>query len=435
MTQNAQRIPRSAAILIATRGLSSIGTTLTSFGLDVWVFRRTGSYGTFALLAVLTSLPVLLFAPFAGMLTDRIDKKKLLIAADLVSASGVALALILYLTDALSVTVVALTTVLLSSASELRWSSMSAMFSRVLPRELLGRVSGIQQAIRGVNVMLGPLLGAIGLDLLGLPTLLGLDVLTYALSMAAWLAVRVDTRSDSRAPGEPKPSFLEEFTYGFRWVWRQPGLRRLLMFFMIVNIGVSIFTAAFSPYLLSFADNRMLAASLGVLGAGAFLCGVYIGKRSSAIGSHESNIVMGTLLFGLGMFLWGVCRHPALLLPVAFFIGVMETVIMSASQTAWQLHVPANIQGKVFAVRTVTAFGLAPLALLCSVPLADRVFRPMLTQAGAFASTTWGAAPTGPLGMMVSMLGLSVAACAGVLQFSGGLRLAPDTIAAEAKGS
>ena len=50
---------------------------------------------------------------------------------------------------------------------------------------------------------------------------------------------------------------------------------------------------------------------------------------------------------------------PVLLLPLAFVIGVLETVIMSASNTAWQVHVPAEIQGKVFAVRTVTAFGLA----------------------------------------------------------------------------
>ena len=435
MTQNAQRIPRSAAILIATRGLSSIGTTLTSFGLDVWVFRRTGSYGTFALLAVLTSLPVLLFAPFAGMLTDRIDKKKLLIAADLVSALAVTFALVLYLSDALSVTAIAGTTVLLSVSSELRWSSTSAMFSQILPRELLGRVSGIQQAFRGLNVMLGPLLGVIGLDLFGLPTLLGVDVMTYALSMAAWLAIRVDARSDTRAPGARASSFLEEFTYGFRWVWRQPGMRRLLVFFMIVNIGVSIFTAAFSPYLLSFSSNRTLGMSLGLLGAGAFLSGAYLGKRRFSADRHESNIVSGTLLFGLGMFLWGICRQPALLFPISFIIGVLETVIMSASQAAWQLHVPANIQGKVFAVRTVTAFGLAPLALLCSVPLADRVFRPMLTQAGAFASTMWGTAPTGPLGMMVSVLGLGVAGCACTLQFRGGLCLVSDAIATEAKGS
>ena len=237
MTQSAQRIPTSAVILITTRGLSGIGSTLTSFGLDVWVYQMTGSYSTFVMLAILTSLPVLLFAPFAGVLTDRFDKKTLLITADLVSCVAVAMSLIMYLSGTLSVPTVACTVLLLAVASELRWSSMSVMFSQLLPKELLGRVNGIQQAFRGINVMLGPLLGAVGINLLGLSVLLSVNLLTYALSLAAWFIVRVNTRSSPSYAGQAPSGFLEELTYGFRWVWQQPGLRRLLMFFMIVNIG------------------------------------------------------------------------------------------------------------------------------------------------------------------------------------------------------
>ncbi len=431
MTQSAQRIPTSAVILITTRGLSGIGSTLTSFGLDVWVYQMTGSYSTFVMLAILTSLPVLLFAPFAGVLTDRFDKKTLLITADLVSCVAVAMSLIMYLSGTLSVPTVACTVLLLAVASELRWSSMSVMFSQLLPKELLGRVNGIQQAFRGINVMLGPLLGAVGINLLGLSVLLSVNLLTYALSLAAWFIVRVNTRSSPSYAGQAPSGFLEELTYGFRWVWQQPGLRRLLMFFMIVNIGVSIFTTAFSPYILSFSSNTTLGASLGVLGGGAFLSGLWLSKRYPASMTNEGGILIGTLLFGLAMCLWGMLRQPVLLLPLAFVIGVLETVIMSASNTAWQVHVPAEIQGKVFAVRTVTAFGLAPLALLCSVPLAERVFHPLLEQSGPVATTVWGAAPVGPLGMMISVLGVGVAACAIGLRLRGGLQLAP--IASDAK--
>lgn len=424
MTQSVQRIPTFAVILITTRGLSSIGSTLTSFGLNVWVYQMTGSYSTFVMLAILTSLPVLLFAPFAGVLTDRFDKKKLLIATDLVSAIAVAMALVLYLAGSLNVPAIACTVLLLAVASELRWSSMSAMFSQLLPKDQLGRVNGIQQAFRGINLMFGPILGAVGINLLGLSVLLGVDLLTYALSLAAWFLVRVNTRTSPWNAGQAPMGFLEELTYGFRWVWRQPGLRRLLLFFMVVNIGLSIFSTAFSPYVLSFSGSTTLGASLGVLGGGAFLAGLWLSKRYSASTTHEGAIVTGTLLFGLCMCLWGVLRQPLLLLPLAFVIGVLQTVIMTASNTAWQVYVPVENQGKVFAVRTVTAFGLTPLALLFSVPLSERVFHPLLEQSGQVATTVWGAAPAGPLGMMVSVLGVGVAACAIGLRFSGGLQLA-----------
>lgn len=426
MNDNTRRLPASVVALITTRGFSSIGSTLTTFGLDVWVYRETGSYAVFAMLAVLAYLPVLLFAPLAGVLTDRLDKKMLLIGADVVSGAAVLLALALYVVEALSVPLVAATILLLAVASEMRWSAMSVLLSLVVPKDQLGRVNGVQQAFRGINVMLGPLLGAVGLDMFGLPVLLGFNVAAYVLSVAVFLLIRVDARPEPQVPGESQPRFRDELTFGFRWVWRQRGLRRLLAFFMVVNIGVSVFTVAFTPYLLSFADNTMLGALLGLLGAGGFLSGMYLGKSRRKGEDHESRIVWGTLAFGLGMVLWGICRQPALLLPIAFFIGVLETVIMASSQTAWQVHVPDEIQGKVFAVRTVLAYGLAPLAILGSVPLANLVFHPLLEHAGAATSAVWGAAPAAPLGMMVSSLGFGVAVCSLLLWTAGGLRLTQD---------
>lgn len=427
MNSNTQRLPASVVMLIVTRGFCSIGSTLTTFGLDVWVYRETGSYAVFAMLAVLAYLPVLLFAPFAGVLTDRLDKKKLLIGADVVSGAAVLLALALYLVEALSIPIVAATILLLAVASEMRWSAMSVLLSRVVPKDQLGRVNGVQQAFRGINVMLGPLLGAVGLDMLGLPALLGFDLAAYVLSVAVFLFIRVDTRPELQLPGEPQPRFRDELTFGFRWVWRQRGLRRLLAFFMIVNIGVSVFTVSFTPYLLSFTNNTMLGALLALLGAGGFLSGMYLGKSRRKDEDHESRIVWGTLLSGLSMVLWGLCREPALLLPIAFFVGVLETLVMASSQTVWQLHVPENIQGKVFAVRTVLAYGLTPLAILGSVPLANLIFHPLFAHAGATTSTIWGAAPAAPLGMMISLLGFGVAACSLLLWTAGGLRLTQDT--------
>lgn len=425
VSQSTHRIPAPAAVLIGTRGLCSIGATLVTFGLNVWVFRQTGSYDAFALLTVLGTLPALFFAPLTGMITDRFDKKRLLIAADLLSSMAVALAMGLYITGDLSMASIAAVTVMLGLASQLRWLSMGALISHIVPKEVLGRANGIQQTFYGVNVMLGPVMGAVGLDLLGLSALFFANLVTYLLSLCSWQLIRVDTRPAAAVPRTDASGFFKELAFGFRWVWHRPGLRRLLTFFMIVNIGVSIFTAAFTPYLLSFSSNQTLAISLGVLGAGALVAGIYLGRRGTSGSQAEASILSGTLFFGLGMFFWGIWRQPALLVPIAFFIGALQTVIMASSQTAWQVHVPREIQGKVFSVRIVTAYGLTPLAILLSVPLADGVFLPLLEQSGTVAASIWGTSPTGPLGMMVSVLGLGVAGCAAVLQMQGGLRLSP----------
>jgi MFS family permease len=420
----AKSLPQVALLLVITRGLSSIGTTLTTFGLNVWIYRQTGSYTVFATMAVFAMLPVLLFAPFAGVLTDRFDKRKLLIAADVVSGVVVMAVLALYLLGGLGVPSVAVAILLLAMAGELRWSSMSALFSQVVPREQLNRINGIQQSFRGINVMLGPLLGAVGLDLVGLPLLLGIDVVTYALSVAAIYVIDVSTCSLKHHASTVPDGFLSELTFGFKWVWQRPGLRRLLLFFMVVNVGLSIFTATFTPYVLSIASNHVLGICLGTLGGGAFFAGMYLARRKSMSQRFDLHIVLGALTFGATAIVWGISRHPVALILSALLIGMVESVVMAASQTTWQKNVPAAIQGKVFAVRTVVAFGFTPLAILGSIPLASTVFEPMLRQNNSVASVIWGTAPTGSLGMMVSFLGFGIASFAGLIQLTGGLRLA-----------
>lgn len=416
------RLPRPALILVCTRGISSIGTTLTAFGLDVWVFQKTGSYATFALLAVLATLPSLVFAPFSGLLTDRLDKKTLLMACELISGLAVAFALMLHWTDALSVPAVAAVILVLALASELRWSAVSATFAMVVPRAILGRINGIQQIFRGTNVMLGPVLGAVGLQLLGLSSLLGLDLLTYVISVLGLLSIAVPAPAATPAASDAPPGFWSELTYGFRWVFQQPGLRRLLLFFMVVNIGISVFTVTCAPYLLSFSSSNVLGFVLGLQGAGAFLAGMVLARRRGSPWNHEAAITSAAAAFGVGMIAWGISRQPVVSMAIAFAFGVLESIIMASSQTAWQTQVPGHIQGRVFAVRTMVSFGLAPLSMLVSIPLSSKVFSPLLDGHG-WLSAVWGAGAAGTTGLLVSVLGALVFLAAAALIARGGLRL------------
>ena len=418
-------MPRQAWTLVASRGVSTLGSTLTSYGLDVWVYRETGSYQVFAMLAVLTALPSLLFAPFAGYLSDRLDKRRVLLACDLSSMLAVAVAFVAYRAGQLQVPVVAGVVLVLALATEMRWSSLGPLVSMLVSREHLGRMNGMQQAFRGATVMLGPVLGAVGLDLLGLPLLLGLDTVSYVVAIAGLIGVSVPPRAKSEATFVFR-NFWDELTYGFRWVFERPPLRTLLLFFMTLNIGISIFTATFTPYVLSRASAPLLGLGLGLQGAGMFFTGMLLvrHRRKGGTANHERRVVLGSLAFGVCMVAWGLSRHGAALCAVALALGAMTSLVMASSQTIWQSHVPVQIQGKVFAVRTVLSFGLAPLSILLSVPLAATVFRPLLLRSD-LAVAIWGAGEAAALGLMVSSLGAAVAACAIGLLLRGGLRLEP----------
>jgi len=354
-------------------------------------------------------------------MADRWNKKSLLLACDISSMFVVTVALALHHAGSLSVPFIAITILVLALASELRWSVLGATISVVVPKEHLGRMNGLQQSFRGITVMLGPVLGAVGFDALGLSLLLALDVLSYVVGIGGLLAITIGS---TQHKGDDTPAFLSfwhELTYGFRWVFRHPSLRRLLIFFMIINLGVSTFTVTFTPYVLSFASNKSLGVGLGLQGAGSFLSGLILASRRKQV-AQDAGIIWGAAGFGMCMFVWGISREIAIVWCVAFVLGVFVTIIAASSQTIWQTHVPVQIQGKVFAVRTVLSYGLAPVSILATVPLASTVFAPLLS-ASSGLRTVWGASLSGALGLMVSMFGVGVVASSVALIATGGLRL------------
>jgi MFS transporter, DHA3 family, macrolide efflux protein len=421
MTQTEETLPGQAVRLVVTRGISGLGSSLTAFGLDVWVFQRTGSYEIFAYLAILAMLPNLLLAPFAGMLVDRCDKRKLLMACEYIPLAALLWAFWQLQQDALDVMGVAFTVLALSLAGAVRWNVMGVAISVLAPSAVRGRLNALQQAFMGVSMMLGPALGAGGLAMFGLKGLLIIDAATCLIAGIALLTIRHQgLNKPSTSPAE-FGGFWREVTFGVRWVFRHPGLRRLLVFFMAFNLGVSVFSVVFTPYVLTFASSQVLGWGLALQGSGAFLLGLALSRRSS---KHrpEVNVLMGALMYGALMVVWGVSKHTVVVLALAFMAGALTTLIMSSSQTIWQANVPVEVQGKVFSARMMLSFSTGPIAILASVPVSEHVFAPMLARL-PLASELWGSAPGGAIAMMVSALGLAIVLGCVALLARGGLRV------------
>jgi hypothetical protein len=69
-----------------------------------------------------------------------------------------------------------------------------------------------------------------------------------------------------------------------------------------------------------------------------------------------------------------------------FFIPISAAL----SQVVWQTKIPADVQGRVFAIRGMIAFSIMPISNLLAGPLADKVFEPMMMESGALANTFVG---------------------------------------------
>ena len=424
-SQAALAVPPRVMALVTTRGLSGFGSAMTTFALNVWAFRTTHSYFVFAILSMLWTLPNLLVLPFAGPLIDRGDKKRLLAACEAATFAAAAFVLARALSGGLDVTTVTVAVAILSTASAIRWALMGVIISLLVPREALGRVNGLQQSLAGASDVLAPSVGAALLQAIGMTTVVWVDLATTLIALFALSLIDSQMLRTCASGGREFLGFWRNAAFGWLWIARRPELRRLLLFVTGYNVAGAVFTVTFLPYLLSFASDGAAARALACEGAGAFVAGLLLTRRR-AVGTAaapERRVLACAFGFGLLLGAWGLLRSDGAGLLVGVSAGLLTSTLIASLQTVWQQHVPAEVQGRVFATRRAVSFVLVPIAMLASVPAAEYLFASALTWPALGAS--WGTGSVGALGLLLSTCGTVLAIACAWRAWRGGLDIIP----------
>lgn len=404
------QVPRIATTLICTRGVSTLGGTMLSFGLDVWVYGKTGSYGIFAVMILLNFMPGLLLAPFIGMIVDRFNKRSVLVACEVLSIGTAMLGSWAYSQGRLEIWSCGAIVLSLALAGSFRWAALGVTVSMLVPRPALGRANGLQQAFQGFSDSAGPILGAAALSLLGLGGLLVVSFLADLVALIGVLRVPPAKLAVTTAVKPLHSTFLADATFGLRWILKHNMLRRLLAFVACRNLLSSVYIATFTPFLLNQASQSVLSVSWGLYGLGSCLMGAMLAS-TRFVRQSIAHVILGSSILGIVMILWGTVRNPVLFSVLAFIAGSQSSLVMSSLQTIWQSTVPTDIQGRVFATRQAISLMLTPVGIIASIPLATQVFQPLVTaQPGSFQVWT---GPGANIGLMVSAIGLVlIAGCA-----------------------
>ena len=138
--------------------ISSFGSGLTSFGLGVWIYLKTGSTSLFAINLLAFTLPSILFSPFLGALVDRWDRRKIMILNDCGSAITTLLILILLLTGKLQVWHIYISSFLNAGFGTFQWMAYSASTTMLVPKKHLGRAAGMIQIGDSLSMLFSPVL-------------------------------------------------------------------------------------------------------------------------------------------------------------------------------------------------------------------------------------------------------------------------------------
>lgn len=387
--------------------VSLVGSSLTGFGLGVWVYQGTGSVTQFAFITVCAALPGVLISPFAGALVDRWNHRLTMILSDTGAGLSTLVVVLLLVSGRLEVWHIYVATGVSSILSAFQWPAYIAATTLLVPKKHLGRASGMLQMARGLAQIVAPVTAGFLIGVIDLKGIVLIDLVTFFVALATLLVVRFPKAASVVERQGKGGSLLEEVVEGWHYIAVRPGFIGLLLFFAAGNFLVGIVQVLVTPLVLTVASAALLGAILTSGGVGMLVGSVAM----SVWGGPQrrmNGVIGGMLLSGLSILLSGIVTSHIVICVVVFFILLGMPVINGCTQVIFQDKVAVHMQGRVFALTGAISGIALPLAYGVAGPMADYVFEPLMSASGLFAGSVgefMGVGPGSGIRLMFVVLG------------------------------
>ena len=370
--------------------VSMIGSGLIGFALAVWIFEQTGQATSFALTGLFAILPRVLLSPVAGALTDRWNRKKIMLISDSLSGVVTLVTAILLLTGRMEVWAVYLISFMGSIFASFQQPAYTASIVMLVPKDQLTRANSMVQMGQAIESILTPLLAGILFTTVGMQVIILIDVVTYFVAILTLVLVQIPQPERPVDDLDEKISVYKDVVFGWRYLAERRGLLGLLFYFAVVNFMANISSAMIGPLVLSFGSATSLGAAQTMMGfgmlAGSISMSIWGGPKKRMIPAVIGFIALASTGFWVAGWQPSLIHVGAGLFILLFFIPFAS----GPASAIFSRKVAPEVQGRVFATRSMISLSMMPLAYILSGVLADRVFNPWLVEGGALADTFVG---------------------------------------------
>ncbi len=357
--------------------VSIIGTSLTWFGLSVWVYLETGSVTQLSMMMLAANAPRILLSPIAGVVVDRVDRRVVMIAADSLAGLGTVVIAIAFFTDSISFPLLVTVAAVIAVFEAFHWPAYQAATTLLVPKDRFSQASGMIQMSEAAGQLLAPVLGASMVAVGGVGGLIAVDVITFLFAVAMLALVRFPNVPQTAQGIASRGSVLQESAFGFRYIWRKRPLLYLLAVFAGINLMLGGIGPILIAYLLSFSSEAAMGTVFSV-GATGMLVGSIVASARKVNTGRVARILGATMILGAMMVFIASSRNVFLIVG-SLWLGMFVVPYASAmSQSLWMAKVEPDVQGKVFAARAMIAQATNPVALLFIGAIADGIFVPLM---------------------------------------------------------
>ena len=397
-------------ILWSTQSLSQLGSAMTNFALTLWLYQKTGSALQTALLSICSYAPYVIMSIFAGTLSDRWDKKKVMLICDTFAACCSLFVLVLLKTDRLMPMHMYVLNAVNGLMNTLQQPASDVSMTLITPKKHYQKTSGLRSFSNSLVTILNPVLATALFAFAGMEAVIYTDLATFG---AAFLALLLFVRIPGikREAKTKRTHFFTEAKAGLSYLRSHSLILVLILFLASVNLVASAFDAVLPAFVLPRKNGGE-----GVLGIVTSCAGIAMLSGSLITillppPKDRIRVIYLTMLFSLSTenFLLAFTGSP-IWWCLGQIIGWMPVPIMNANlDVILRSTIPADMQGRVYSCRNTLQFFTIPIGFFLGGLLVDKFCEPLMaaSASGGLLTTLFGNGKGSGAAMMMFFLGIA----------------------------
>ena len=333
------------------------------------VYQLSDAPTAMGVVGVAMTVPTIVFLLVGGALSDRLDRRRLMLAADVARLLAAASLAVLTVTGTLEIWHVALLVAVYGTGQAFFAPAFDAIVPDLVPGDQLAQANALDQLIRPIALrMVGPALGGVLVGVFGAAAVFALDAASFGLSALALLLIRAS--AGVRVPSD-QSSLLGDLREGWQFVRRR---RWLWVTFVSAAIAYLLFMGPVEvlvPYVVKH-DLGGTASDLGLIFGAGGLASILTAMALGQLGLPRRSMTfiygawtvatLAVVGYGVGTAVWHFMLASAV-------FNALETAGTVVWITAKQRHVPSYMLGRVSSLDWLISIGLLPLSFALTGPV------------------------------------------------------------------
>ncbi len=363
-------------ILWLTQSLSSLGSAMTNFALVIWLYQDSGSALATSLLTVCSYAPYVIMSIFAGAISDKWNKKTIMLTCDGIAALCTIATLILIKTGSLAVWHLYILNTVNGLMNSIQSPASDVASTLLTPERHYQKTSGLRSFSGSLVSILTPVFATAVISFAGIEAVIAIDLITFFTAFISLLFfIKIPEIPQKSTENE---SILKSVKEGILYLKSNLGILWMILFLSAINLVASIYDAALPAMILSKKSEAALGSVSTCVGIAALLgstIAIFSPKPKSKI-----KVICNCLLISMSTenFLLAFGNNTAVWC-LGAILGWLLIPLMNANyDVIFRTNVPTEIQGRVYSVRNTLQFFTIPVGYFVGGILVDKIFEPFM---------------------------------------------------------